>query len=398
MKRRRLVSIALATALALALTMGIVLKPLWSPVSQVHASGLGSWTVTGSMTAQRYYFQMVLLQTGKVLAIGGFSVIGQGIGPVASAELYDPSTGQWTPTGSMQLARAAFTATVLPNGHVLVAGGQCNCGSNGDTATAELYDPATGTWSPTGSMAITRVNHVAVLLSDGNVLVAGGYNGNNTDNTAEVYDAATDTWAVTGSMATPRYQPAASLLEDGTVLVTGGRSDTQGLATTEIYHPNTHAWTSGKAMNVTHDLHTMNVLQDGEVLVAGGESDDSLDNLSAVTEYIGAKAKGKWRLASPMAQERLEATGTLLSNGEVLEAGTDCALNPPLCDQSTAELYMPNNRTWAAAASMNQGRACHAAVLLPSGQVLVAGGFYDTIGVNGSVNNVPLASAELYTP
>ena len=137
------------------------------------AAGSGTWTVTGSMNAQRYEYTATLLQNGQVLVAGGVDDFNR---PRASAELYNPSTGTWTTTGSMQTGRSFHTATLLPNGQVLVAGGQpsADLGCPNDTASAELYNPATGAWSTTGSLNQARDEHTATLLTNGQVLVAGG--------------------------------------------------------------------------------------------------------------------------------------------------------------------------------------------------------------------------------
>src|ERR1700682_2455786 len=137
---------------------------------QAPASG-PSWSPTASMATGRYNHTATLLPSGKVLVAGGCCAPSV----FASAELYDPVTGTWSPTASMATARYLHTATLLPSGKVLVAGG---VGSSGSLASAELYDPVTGTWSPAASMATARYNHTATLLPGGKVLVAGGGNAN----------------------------------------------------------------------------------------------------------------------------------------------------------------------------------------------------------------------------
>src|SRR5438477_350710 len=159
----------------------------------------GTWTPTGSLATARYGHTATLLPNGKVLVAGGGDSFGQ---EVASAELYDPATGLWTATGSMATARFQHTATLLPNGQVLVAGGFND--NIGPLASAELYDPATGLWTATGSMATARFSPTATLLPNGQVLVAGGGNYSGVVASAELYDPVSGLWTVTGSMATAR--------------------------------------------------------------------------------------------------------------------------------------------------------------------------------------------------
>lgn len=183
------------------------------------SAALASWTwrPTASLNTARFLHTATLLPNGMVLVAGGDLR-----GVLASADLYDPANRIWTPTGSLNVARSSHTATLLPNGMVLVAGGD---DGHVFSASAELYDPASGTWTLTGSLNAPRLGHTATLLANGMVLVAGGLDINGGESsTSELYDPATGTWTVTGNLNTARSGHTTTLLANGTVLVAGGIS------------------------------------------------------------------------------------------------------------------------------------------------------------------------------
>jgi Kelch motif protein/galactose oxidase-like protein len=220
---------------------------LYDPVS-------GTFTSTSMMHKPRIGHSATLLSNGKVLIAGGYAPCSPGCIdlPDNTAELYDPSTGTFTPTGSLLVPRGLHTATLLTGGLVLISGGDfcglsgagagSECASEDGTNEAELYDPATGAFSATGQMAYARIAHSATLLSDGKVLIVGGFGADPvtqndvTNFTAELFDPATGFFSQTGSMALARSGHTATLISNGRVLVAGGNgNDGSSLSSAEIY-------------------------------------------------------------------------------------------------------------------------------------------------------------------
>ena len=229
----------------------------------------GVWTYTGSLVTERSDHTATRLPNGKVLVAGGSNTNASGL---ASAELYDPATGHWTATGSLGAAREFHTATLLSNGKVLIAGGEHFTNDNFvPLASAELYDPATGVWTPTDSLATARSGHTATLLPNGKVLVAGGGGTNDSSlASAELYDPATGHWTATGSLGAARSGQKATLLPNGKVLVVGGYSTNDVSFSTELYDPTTGTWSSAASLGAWVFGHTATLLANGQVLVAGG--------------------------------------------------------------------------------------------------------------------------------
>jgi hypothetical protein len=198
------------------------------------------------MTIPRSFFTTTLLKNGKVLAVGGRVHAGPDyfdFKAIAYADLYDPATQKWSASGTMAVSRTDHAAVLLSSGKVLVAGGTTVDFNGVTVASAELYDPASGMWTGTGNMLLGRERHTATVLRNGKVLVAGGdtYDGVNSDivTECELYDPGLGTWSVTASMGTPRFGAKAALLRDGRVLEAGGDPDFANIptASAEVYSP-----------------------------------------------------------------------------------------------------------------------------------------------------------------
>ena len=234
---------------------------LYDPVS-------GAWSNTGRLNTGRESQTETLLPNGKVLVAGGRD----NNGVFKSAELYDSATGMWSNTGSLNKARYSHTATLLPNGKVLVAGGDVFDGN-----TAEVYDPATGTWSGTGNLNSARSFHTATLLPNGKVLVAAGcrtgmFGVCNPKTSAELYDPATGTWSNTGNLNVARdASSTATMLRNGKVLVAGYLNDDIGVTdSAELYDPATGLWSNTGNLKMARGRHSATLLPDGKVLVSAG--------------------------------------------------------------------------------------------------------------------------------
>lgn len=351
----------------------------------------GTWTTTGAMNQARVWHVAILLSNGKVLvAGGGINPQPQGRGDyLDTAELYDPATGTFTYTGSMNVKRGWHTspggAVLLNNGKVLVVGGYFDDGTQLiSLKSAELFDPSTGAFSYTGSMNNLSGGHVAViLLQSGKVLVTGfSY--------AEIYDPSTGIFSLTGNPIYSRMMHTATLLSNGKVLITGGHSGTVALSTAEVYDPVTGTFSQTGNMNYQRWLHTATLLIDGRVLITGGTSSNSTQQQDDASILSSAEiydpSTGTFSLTGTMNYPRITHTATPLSNGNVLIAGGSGGSS--IGNVANAEFYDPSVNQFRIGSSMITPRGSHSATLLSSGKVLVAGG----------QNGPQLRSAELFTP
>jgi Galactose oxidase, central domain len=327
--------------------------------------------LNSSTLEPRVYHTATLLPSGKVLIAGGLSCDLDGcFGPrLSSAEIFNPATETFIATGSMSSARAGHTATLLNNGTVLVTGG-VNPG-DGTDATAEVYDPATGSFTQVGTMVERRDAHTASLLGDGRVLIAGGAQGGSnifgTDPvaTAEIFDPHTQSFSRVGDMPNAAASHTASVLLDGTVLVVGGYGNVcpgtqKGVA---IFDPTSNSFTAGVSLPGARAEHTATTLNDGRVLITGGgfEDDCNLAGFIYDTAVVFNPATSSYSSEKTMREPRYGHSATLLLDGKVLVVG------------SLAELFDPATSNFVITGDPNAPRAYSRATRLADGRVLFTG-------------------------
>ena len=341
----------------------------------------GTFSATGLMTSPRSLHTANLLTDGRVLLAGGVGAGGSSSSTLDSAELYDPITRTFGATSAMSTPRLGAASVRLNDGRVFMAGGED--ASKTSVASVELYNPVAGTWTLTSPMKADRVNPTATLLGNGKVLVVGGYQGNSDCcalASAELYDPLTGTFSETGSMATARRNHTATLLEDGKVLIAGGYDGTY-LDAPELYDPATGTFSVTGSMGTSRRYPTATLLLNGKVLIAGGYENGTNGLLASADLYTAQS--GTFVATGSMLTPRGRQTATLLFNGKALLAGGYDGVNA----LDTAELYDMTTGTFAATGSMVTPRWRHTETLLLNGDVLIAGGSDGTTAV---------ASAELY--
>lgn len=383
----------------------------------------GLWKQPPDMPFLVHGTSATLLPSGKVLVAGGTrSLYFQPTVFLNESALFDPKSQAWTSVDGMNASHAHGTAAVLPNGTVMVPGGQ--------TAAVDIYDPAS-IWNSAATMYSGRVHHSAVPLPDGRVMVVGGINGLNVLGDAEVYDPVANTWASLPSFGVPRanltltslngrivavggisdaypggilplvhaYDPGtqsvvpltpllqargrhqALRLPNEMLLVAGGIGSSGPLSSVEIYNPFQNKWIQAAPMNSPRWEHSMTLLSDGRVLAAGGRSSGS----AVQSAEIYDPQNDAWEEAGKMNNAHSNHSAVLLLDGRVLVAGGE----GPGTLQAGAEIFDPSTKTWSVSTSMNIARSEAVAARLNNGKVIVAGGK----GISG-----PLVSAEVFDP
>ncbi len=340
---------------------------------------------TASLLLDRFGFTATLLLDGRVLvAAGGTRAADGGTNVIGSAELYDPADGTFHGSSSNSSPRIFHSATLLPNGTVLLTGG---LSVSGDSATAlntaDIYDPSTDSFTSTGNMTADREGHTMTLLRNGKVLVAGGKSDAFLAS-AEIYDPSSGQFSAAGNMSTARKGHTATLQPDGRVLIAGGEGASGALATAELFDPATNSFVSAGAMSATRDLHTATLLGNGKVLIAGGGAPDAgFLTLPRDTADVFDPASGVFTIASGLFAVA-NHSATLLNSGRVLLAGGDgffsgCPVGPLTFDEClgalpAAQIYDPASNSFIQINGMANARSNHKAVLLLDGRVLLIGG------------------------
>jgi hypothetical protein len=295
-------------------------------------------------------------------------------------------------SGQMEAARYGQTATQLTSGQVLIAGG---INSSGPLNEAEIYTLSSQTFATANPMNVPRWLHTATLLNDGTVLIAGGSSVSNetTLNSAEIYDPVAGTFTLLpNTLNTARVGHTATLLSNGQVLIVGGYDPTTSIISdAELYDPIAQVFIDLGNTNTPRFHHTATLLQNGQVLIAGGETDPTPDGAYNTAEIFNPQTWTFSPLSVNMVSPREGHAATLLNDGTVLITGGD---NPPSGSLNTAEIYNPTSNTFTAvSAAMTSPRIFHDAVLLNGGQVLLSGGESDSNGTSTALN-----TAELYNP
>ena len=394
-------------------TSGTASTPTVAPnttgtVAQNTTSVVAAKCATGTTSASKLTLAVgraghtaTLLPEGRVLVVdGGQLDLDDLLTSVASLEIFDSSSGESTQINCSMLAREFHTATLLSSGKILIAGGNEFDGYPTwltPTASAVVYDPTNTSVISETSMAAGRTHHTASLLPDGRVLIVGG--ASDTDPAAEVYDPSTGKFTVISSITTMRQDHTATVLSSGKVLITGGQLDSGVLSSAEIVDPSTNSSKPAGSMSQPRTGHSATLLPNGTVLIAGGSSTAALapggikGDASLQTAEVYDPATNSFSSPISMQGNHIAHSATLLADGTVLIAGGfkdwvgGVAVFVGYESYATAEIYDPTTNSFRLAPPLATGRFWHSATLMQDGSVLMIG------GIGG---DTALTSAEFY--
>jgi N-acetylneuraminic acid mutarotase len=394
-QRRNHASITMPNGLTLvtggrndATSSGLATVAIYNPATNTWANG-------ASLTTNRFRHSMAAAPNGRIIITGGLNTSGSPAvnNYLSSVEIYSPSGDNYYQGSNLPEGRRGHYTAVLSNGNVLVAGGAT--GDNTVSTTTKEYntgDQRSNTFTATGSLAQVRAYHTATLLNSGKFLIAGGYaGGSDYFSGCELYDPNTGTWSSTGSLSLGRRDHEAVLLPTGKVLLTGGYNPGGGTSIkvdSELYNPVTGVWGAATSLNTKRQQFGLvwSPLAGKAIAIGGDEGKSTMSNsVEAYDPYLDT-----WTNKTSMATGRSGHTVTVLSDGKILVTGGYSATNTVL---SSVEVYDPVANTWTTKASMSTARHFHKAILMPDGKVLITGG----AGTSASSPSY-LSSVEVYDP
>lgn len=355
----------------------------------VMATGFYFWSVRNgrfvkgpSMNYSRAGHTATLLKDGKVLIAGG-AIFDNNPIFTDEAEIYNPKTKTINAVVKMNISRHEHTATLLKNGNVLIVGG---VNRFRPIANAEIYDTKNGKFNLIGTLNVPRSRHTATLLQDGNVLITGGSGGNHYLFSCEIFDVKTNQFKLIKGMMAPRYYHTATLLNNGQVLIAGGANESGILSSAELFNPKLNQFKPTTSMTTSRWQNTATLLQNGNVLFLGGEN--SNNNILSSAEIYDANLN-KFLNIAEMKHPRAYHTATLLNDGSVLVAGGIKPLTWGGEILSTALLYNPKKNQFTKICSMKKNRKGHKSTLLNNGDVFITGG-------RNAYNSVEQKQSELF--
>ena len=296
--------------------------------------------------------------------------------------VYASSNAQWSSTASMSTTRAGHVCANLSNGNVIVAGGW---DYSVNLSTAEIFDANTSTWSAAASMNEIRYLATATTLDNGNILVVGGYNGNSNLVSCEIYNPTNNSWSYAGSLSVGRSSHTATKLQNGKVLVVGGYTGTVNTPVCELYDPANNTWTAAGNLNFGRSYHTATLLDNGNVAIIGGYDPNSTFQLTSLEIYD--VATNSWSAGASMGQARDYHSASKLNNGKVLVSGGRIFTGgtPNYNGLSSAEIYDPVTNVWTAASDLTDTPICYGhQITLNNGNVLNIAGVASFNTVDGA--------------
>jgi hypothetical protein len=352
----------------------------------------------GAMSVPRTQHTATLLGDGRVMVAGGRSQ--DATVALSTTELFDPKSGAWKPGPPMNAARAGHTATALLDGRVLVIGGSAPAAAEDGSnrfealASAELYDPKKNVWTRAQDLATPRNGHTSTRLLDGSVLVIGGARPTHQHlSSVERFDPVTGAFSERRPMAQGRWLHEAAVLGDGSVLVLGGRSNQldagapipkPGVAISSVERFDTATGVWHRVPELTEPRQRTAVVSFGRrVAVFGGQTGTGSTNY---VEWWEAGAEGWTQAPTHLTVPVAGHSATLLPTGDVLLAGGE---PPSAVDTSRVQRWAHQTQGWCLAGQLKSSRKSHSATLLLDGSVLFAG------GTSGGITE---ATAERWVP